>query len=210
MLWPFTKSAHGGHAFSGSNFFPLTEKASYILLLFSQWKPRAEQESFAPNWFASSGLVLVGSTPVLASVNGCWRGLLVNLHQLFLPKLVNVTLAGIFVKEFCCILGNHGTIWANFCFPSKTTKLVQISIGLPKRASKKCSYWKNQLSTWTLTNFKFKQKNRLPKLGRGYLSRVQNWKTSTNFSDYDMRWSKASLGLFSLKTQRRGMSQMNH
>jgi len=27
---------------------------------------------------------------------------------------------------------------------------MQISVGLPERASKKCSYWKNQLSTWTL------------------------------------------------------------
>jgi len=48
--------------------------------------------------------------------------------------------------------GNHGSIWANFCSPSKTTKLVQVSIGLPERASKKCSYCKKQLSTWTLTN----------------------------------------------------------
>jgi len=31
--------------------------------------------------------------------------------------------------------GNHGSIWAKFCSPSKTTKLVQISIELPERAS---------------------------------------------------------------------------
>ena len=41
------------------------------------------------------------------------------------------------MKEFCYTSGNHGSIWANFCSPSKTTKLVQISIGLPKRAFKK-------------------------------------------------------------------------
>jgi len=29
-----------------------------------------------------------------------------------------------------------GQNWANFCSPSKTTKLVQISIGLPDRESK--------------------------------------------------------------------------
>jgi len=40
------------------------------------------------------------------------------------------------VKEFCCTSGNHGSIWAKFGSPSKTTKLVQISIGLPERASK--------------------------------------------------------------------------
>jgi len=43
----------------------------------------------------------------------------------------------------CYTSGNHGSIWANFCSPLKATKLVQISIGLPERASKKCSYWKN-------------------------------------------------------------------
>jgi len=46
---------HTVQALSDSNFFPLTEKASYILLPISQWKPWAEQEPFAPNWFASSG-----------------------------------------------------------------------------------------------------------------------------------------------------------
>jgi len=68
------------HALPGSNFFPLTEKASHILLPVSQWKPRAEQEQFAPKWFASSGLAHVWSTAVSASVKGCRRGLLVNLH----------------------------------------------------------------------------------------------------------------------------------
>jgi len=32
----------------------------------------------------------------------------------------------------------------------KATKLVQISIGLPERASKNCCYWRNQFSMWTL------------------------------------------------------------
>jgi len=73
------------------------------------------------------------------------------MHQLLLPKLVKVTLGGIFVKEFCYTSGNHASIWANFCSPSKTTNVVQIAIGLPERASKNM-----QLSTWTLTNFKFK------------------------------------------------------
>ena len=50
---------HTVQALSGSNFFPLTEKASYILLRLSQSKPRAQQEPFAPNLFASSGLALV-------------------------------------------------------------------------------------------------------------------------------------------------------
>jgi len=39
--------------------------------------------------------------------------------------------------EFCYTSGNHGTIGANFCSPSKTIKLVQISIELPETASKK-------------------------------------------------------------------------
>jgi len=72
------------------------------------------------------------------------------MHQLLSPKLVKVALGGIFVKEFCYTSGNHGSIWTNFCSPPKITKLVQISIGLPERASKKCSYSENQLSTWTL------------------------------------------------------------
>jgi len=59
------------------------------------------------------------------------------MYQLLLPKLVKVTLGGIFVKEFCYTSGKHGAIWANFCSLSKTTKLVQISIGLPERAPKK-------------------------------------------------------------------------
>ena len=45
-------------------------------------------------------------------------------------------LRGIFVKEFCYNSGNHGSVWANFCSPSKTRKRVQISIKLPKRPSK--------------------------------------------------------------------------
>jgi len=48
------------------------------------------------------------------------------MHQLLLPKLVKVTSEGIFVKEFCYTSGNHGSIWANFCSPAKTTELVQI------------------------------------------------------------------------------------
>jgi len=45
---------------------------------------------------------------------------------------------------------------ANFCSPSKTTKLVQISIGLPERASKKMQLLKEPafyVSTCTSTNF---------------------------------------------------------
>jgi len=44
------------------------------------------------------------------------------------------------VKEFCYTSGNHGSIWANVCSPSKTAKLVQIAIGLPEKTSKKFSY----------------------------------------------------------------------
>jgi len=58
------------------------------------------------------------------------------MHQLLLPKLVKVTLGGIFVKDFCYASGNHGPILANFCSQSKTTKFVQISIGLLEKASK--------------------------------------------------------------------------
>jgi len=58
------------------------------------------------------------------------------MHELLLPKLVKVTLGVIFVKEFCYTSSDHGSIWANLRSPSKITKLVQISIGLPERASK--------------------------------------------------------------------------
>jgi len=50
---------------------------------------------------------------------------------------LKVTLGGIFVKEFCYTSGNHGSVWTKFCSPSKTTKLVPISIGLPERVSNK-------------------------------------------------------------------------
>ena len=143
---------HTVQALSGSNFFPLTEKASYILMPVSQWKPRAVQEPFVPNWFASSGFTLVWSTPVLALVKGCCRGLLVNLHApTHFAQIGQDYLR--FASEIYYTSGSHGSIWANFCSPSKATKLVQISIGLLGRWSKKCRYWKNQLSTWTLTNF---------------------------------------------------------
>jgi len=75
------------------------------------------------------------------------------MHKLLLPKLVIVTSGEIFVQEFCYTSGNQGSIWTNFCSPSKTTKLVQISIGLPERASKKMQLLKEPLSTWTLSNF---------------------------------------------------------
>jgi len=68
------------------------------------------------------------------------------MHELLLPKLVKVTLGGIFVKEFCYTSGNHGSIWANFSSPSKTTKLVQISLGLRERASKKMQLLKKPAS----------------------------------------------------------------
>jgi len=145
---------HTVQAISGSNFFPLREEALHILLPVSQWKQRAEPEPFAPNRFVPSGLALVWSTAVLARSRVAGVAYQrTYMHQLILPKLVKVTLGGIFLKEFCYISDNHGSIWANFCSPSKTTKLVQISIGLPERASTEFSYWKNQLSTWTLTNF---------------------------------------------------------
>ena len=144
---------HTAQDLSGSNFFPLTEKASYILLPVSQSKRRAEQYSRQID-LCCHGLHSYDLLPcwLRSKVTGvaCWW---TYMHQLLLPKFVNVTLGGIFVKELCRTSGNHGSICANFCSPSKTTKRVQISIGLPARASKKCSYWKNQLSTWTLTNF---------------------------------------------------------
>jgi len=51
---------HTVQALSGSNFFRLTERASYILRPVSQWKSRAEQ--FAAKWFVLSGLAIVWST----------------------------------------------------------------------------------------------------------------------------------------------------
>jgi len=74
------------------------------------------------------------------------------MYQLLLPKLVKVTLRGNFVKEFCYTSGNHGSIWANICSPSKTIKLVQISIGLPERVSKKMPVLKEPAFYVTLTN----------------------------------------------------------
>jgi len=97
MLWLFTTSAH-----TRCRLFlapTSTEKASYILRSVSQWRPRAEQKPFAQIDFRRQGLRScfrrqglrscfrrqglrsgLRFTPVLASVNGCWRGLLVNLY----------------------------------------------------------------------------------------------------------------------------------
>ena len=80
MLWPFTTSAH------------TTRCRPFLAPISFRWRRRRhtfscpflnedqEQEPFAPNWSASSVLALVWSTPVLASLKGCWRDLLVNLH----------------------------------------------------------------------------------------------------------------------------------
>jgi len=78
------------------------------------------------------------------------------------------------VKEFCYTSGNHASIGIIFVPHRKLQKLCKLWWDCPKEGLKTCSYWKNQLSTWTLTNFKFRQENRLPKLGRGYLSRVND------------------------------------
>jgi len=69
------------HARDASNFFPLTQHASYILLPVSQWKPRVEQKQFAANWSRSSVLALVCVIYcLLASVKGCWCDLSAHLH----------------------------------------------------------------------------------------------------------------------------------
>jgi len=65
---------------AGPFWLPFLSSDGQNVIHVSQWKPRAEQEPFASNRFVSSGLALVWFTPVLASVKGCWRGLLVNLH----------------------------------------------------------------------------------------------------------------------------------
>jgi len=72
----------------------------------------------------------------MASVKGFRRDL-INLHAPTpFAKIGRGYFRRDFVKEFCYTSGYHGSIWANFCSPSKTTKLVQISIVLPERASK--------------------------------------------------------------------------
>jgi len=43
-----------------------------------------------------------------------------------LPKLVKVTLGGIFVKEFCYTSGNHGSIWAIFVPHRKLQNLCRL------------------------------------------------------------------------------------
>ena len=81
-----------------------------------QWKPRAEQEPFPPNWFVLSRLALVWSTPVLASVKGCWRALL----------------EATCTKSFCpnwSRLPQEGSLWRNFVTPQVTMgQVVQIFV----------------------------------------------------------------------------------
>ena len=75
-------------------------------------------------------------------------------HQLLSLKLVMVTLRKNFCRNFVTPqVTMDVSICANFRSQSKTTKLVQISIGLPERASKKCSYWNNQLFYVNFDNF---------------------------------------------------------
>ena len=61
---------------SQKQFFLLREKASYMLFPVSQWKPRGEQEQFAPNWSAWSvfargvrSLKFLTPTPLLLRLN---------------------------------------------------------------------------------------------------------------------------------------------
>jgi len=132
MLWPFTASALTTRASpywwsqSSRNFnSEQRSTASYILLPVSQWKPRAEQKPFEPNWSASSVLAFVWPTPVLASVKSYWRGSLVNLHPPTpFAQIGQGYLRRDLCEGICYTSGNHGSIWANFCSPSKTTKLV--------------------------------------------------------------------------------------
>ena len=145
-----------GACLSGSNFFPLTEKASHSPACFSMkttsWAGAIRAKLILRRQCLHSCDLL--PTPVLASVKSWWRGLLVNLHAPTpFGQIGQGYLRGDLCAGICYTSGNHGSIWANFCSPSKTTKLVQIWTGLPERAPKKCSFWKNQLSTWTLTNF---------------------------------------------------------
>jgi len=108
---------HTVQALSDSNFF-------LIILPVSQWKPRAEQEPFAPNWFVSSGLALAWSSPVLASVKGCWRDLLVNLHA---PTPFAQSGQGYLRRDLCeGILLHFRQPWVNlgkFLFPIENYKL---------------------------------------------------------------------------------------
>jgi len=114
---------HEVQALSGRNFFPVTEKVSYILLRVTQWNIRAEQKSFAPNWFVSSGLALVWTTPVLASVKSCWRDLLVNLHA---PTRFAQIGQGYLRRDICeGVLLHLRQPWVNlgkFLFPIKNYK----------------------------------------------------------------------------------------
>jgi len=133
MLWPFTTSAH-------TRYMPFLAPISLL------WRRRRhtfscqflnENHELSRNHRAKLICVVRECTrlTLIYSRAGFGQRLLAWLtseptyymHQLLLPKLVKVTLGGIFVLEFCYTSGNHGSIWANFCSPSKTTKLVQIS-----------------------------------------------------------------------------------
>jgi len=72
------KCTHKVQARYGSNFLPLTEKASCVLLPVSQWKPWTEQEPFAPNWSASSVLAYIS---VIYSRAGFGQRLLACLNS---------------------------------------------------------------------------------------------------------------------------------
>ena len=159
MSWPFTTSAHTTRCslfLAPISFVWRRRRHTFSCLFLNEShelsRSHSRQIDLHRQGLHSYDLLPCWLRSKVAGVAYQWT----YMHQLLLPKLVKVTLGGIFVKEFCYTSGNHGSIWANVCSPSKTAKLVQIAIGLPEKTSKKFSYWKNQLSMRTLTNFKFK------------------------------------------------------
>jgi len=122
---------HTLQAYSDFNFFP-TFSCLFLNENHELSRSHSRQNDLCRQGLHSCDLLPCWLRSKVAGVTYQWT----YTHQLLLHKLVKVTLGAIFVREFCYTSGNHGSFWAHFCSPSKTTKLVQISIGLPERASK--------------------------------------------------------------------------
>ena len=139
MRWPFTASAHTRCSLflAPISFLWRRRRHTFSCLFLNEdhelSRSHSRQIDLRRQSLHSCDLLPCWLRSKVAGVAYYWT----NMRQLLLPKLVKVTLGGIFVQEFCYTSGNNGSIWVNFCSPSKTTKSGQISIGLPERASEK-------------------------------------------------------------------------
>ena len=140
MLWPFTTSAHGAGPF-WLQFRPSDRKG----VIHSPTCFSMKTTSWAGAIRAKFICVVSACTRVFYSRAGFVQTLLAWLTSeptctnSFCPNRSRLPQEGSLWRNFVTPQVNMGECVQKFCSASKTTKLVQISIGLPERASKNAS-----------------------------------------------------------------------